>query len=313
MLFLIQSIDKLQQNNVIEQQLCHVQINEKVQYFFKIWQNYSMHFDFFKLLRIFLQEFYFIQIIERAFSLTFKFNARQDDQVQKKQDYYSGPFKKIIYFEGQEITRSQYLDLISNQQVLRVERCAQSLTGAFPSGLISAFTMLVGIAVRHEYALIYTDDFVISMEIEKVNHENVVIAIRIFQVNNQNKLSVKKIICENRWYTITLEEAIPGDSTLYLIQMDHFINLLITIWRFYGNGQYDITQKNCKSFARSILQFSCKQLDKIKIFEAILGVFNDFGFSIRLKIMCYLKSYGQEIQKFHQMINIIRKDNQLTQ
>ena len=77
--------------------------------------------------------------------------------------------------------------------------------------------MLVGIAVRHEYALIYTDDFVISMEIEKVNHENVVIAIRIFQVNNQNKLSVKKIICENRWYTITLEEAIPGDSTLYLI------------------------------------------------------------------------------------------------
>ncbi|KAM3126681.1 hypothetical protein pb186bvf_021216 [Paramecium bursaria] len=227
------------------------------------------------------------------------------DQPTNSLDFYQGPFKKIIYFEGQEITSQQYLNVISNQQVLKVERCAQSLTGAFPSGLFSALTIpLVGIAVRHEYALIHTNRFILSLEIEKKGCAAIV--IRIFEVQNQNKQQINQKICENRWYSRNLDEALPGNSTLYLIQVDKFINLQIQCLRFYGNGQNDFTQKNCKSFARSILSFSREQLDMVELFESMVGVFGDLFTSIFLRIHSQLQLNSEESQRFIEIIRNMR-------
>ena len=61
------------------------------------------------------------------------------------------------------------------------------MTGIFPSDLFSVFTVpIVGLAVRHEFIIIYTYDFLISLEIFKQDNE-VVIVIRIFKINWYDK------------------------------------------------------------------------------------------------------------------------------
>ena len=74
--------------------------------------------------------------------------------------------RKEIKFNKTKITPDQYKELIKNQQIKSVLRCAESLTGIFPSGLLTFITYpLSGMAVRHEYIIIETPNIMMSVEI----------------------------------------------------------------------------------------------------------------------------------------------------
>lgn len=57
---------------------------------------------------------------------------------------------------------------MKNERVICVKRCCCSLTGVFPSGILTIFTWIgAGLAVRHEYTIVYTTNYVILIEISK--------------------------------------------------------------------------------------------------------------------------------------------------
>ena len=87
-----------------------------------------------------------------------------------------GPFKTIItYYEslpsrgdsGQEIDLST-LDLrLMDEEITLVKRSCCSLTGKFPSGILTLVTWtLVGQTFRHEFVIIHTQNHFILIEIQ---------------------------------------------------------------------------------------------------------------------------------------------------
>jgi hypothetical protein len=58
------------------------------------------------------------------------------------------------------------LEQLLSEKIIRVSRCCCSLTGSFPSGLITLITWpLVGECCRHEYSIIETTNFVVCIEL----------------------------------------------------------------------------------------------------------------------------------------------------
>ena len=54
------------------------------------------------------------------------------------------------------------------------------------------------------------------------------------------------------------------------------MDMTIMFWRNWGDGNYDIAHKNCKSFARSLYHFSVPQLKNLDVLGSLLGKYDDF-------------------------------------
>ena len=83
----------------------------------------------------------------------------------------------------------------------------------------------------------------------------------------------------------TIEIDIPNARNcvkpeMYMTKVLDLVNLCGMVYNAIGNKDYDILNKNCKSFARTILYFCKKHNTEKDVLESMLGLFTDKPFHI---------------------------------
>src|SRR5688500_4220278 len=79
-----------------------------------------------------------------------------EDSKPEEEDLTQGPFRKLYYSNGLSFSLDELSPLL-DEEVTEVQRCCCSLTGWFPSGVLTAASWtLTGTTVRHEYVIIKT-------------------------------------------------------------------------------------------------------------------------------------------------------------
>ncbi|KAL4462131.1 hypothetical protein ABPG72_011597 [Tetrahymena utriculariae] len=189
-------------------------------------------------------------------------------------------FRQII--ENDEINQNP-LELYLNG----TRRCAMSLWKYFPSGVASFFSMLfINQCVRHEYLIIYTQNYVISAEISRSKD------CQTCQFQNQTlepNLQPQKCRCKKKKYNkrafsrVLKCFSVEKKNIAEQFSFSKLLSLWTIIFSIYQarvknnsfNKIYHLLVRNCKTFARSSFYFLDKDFQKYKIFESIFGLYSD--------------------------------------
>ncbi|KAL4480172.1 hypothetical protein ABPG74_020688 [Tetrahymena malaccensis] len=222
-----------------------------------------------------------------------------------------------LYLNGKRITDEPIKmlnELLRKQQILKIQRCAQSLWDNFPSGVVSFFSMLIfNQCVRHEYLIIYTQNFVVSAEIssskdcevcsfqnqslqpnsqpQKCNckkDKGYCFQVMIWETQDQKQQNeIYKNYNKRAFSRVLKEFSVEKNNiaeTFSFAKLLCLWTLTISIYQIQLNMQstqqsikkfYNLQLRNCKTFARSSFYFLDKDFQKYKIFESIFGLYSD--------------------------------------
>ncbi len=203
--------------------------------------------------------------------------------LREHEETSQGPFRTVFKVDGQETPAERVAADLGEEEVVCVKRCCCSLTRWFPSGVFTVATwLLAGTAVRHEFVLLHTTNFVILIEIGlNGRKENSWTYFHIKSArSNVEKIEAEKELLQEKWWVRTMKEL--KDSNLGKLRF-YQINWLIRVWIIVsraGGCNYTVIQKNCKSLARSILYFSKESPNYWDILYSLWGIFTDKPFHI---------------------------------
>jgi len=193
-----------------------------------------------------------------------------------------GAFHTVYTLEDEVISAEKVNQDLANESVTCVKRCCCSLTGWFPSGVLTVASWLVaGTTIRHEYIILHTTNYVIVIEIGLDNKETSKTSIRIKKActKEEKKQAENELLKIRRW-TRTMKKLIGIELGRLKF---HQIASLVSFWIIFnraGGKDYTAIQKNCKSLARSILYFSKKSTNYWDVLYSIWGIFTDKPFNI---------------------------------
>ena len=89
-------------------------------------------------------------------------NPEEKFNYEKEKDYHEGDFRLMISYNDSPTKEIKCI----NEKILAVKRKCSSLTGFFPSGIVTVFTWtFFGKATRHEYSIIYTENHILCIEV----------------------------------------------------------------------------------------------------------------------------------------------------
>lgn len=201
----------------------------------------------------------------------------KDFKLSVDKDFYEGQFRLILQKDGLPITN---LDFLLFEEVTCVKRKCCSLTSFFPSGIFTVFTfLLLGKAIRHEYAVLYTTNYTICIEVgndKGTTKVQPVIWIKLYSCDNNNHDILEKIFEKEtkKYYSRSL--CTLKNDELYKLK---FPQILLLIQMFIclarQNDGYSVWDSNCKNLARSILYFSKSKYDVDYVLYSLLGLFTD--------------------------------------
>jgi len=195
-------------------------------------------------------------------------------------ELFVGEFQPFCMFDDESVPIGQIKTALKGEKVTSVKRCCCSLTGWFPSGIITVVTwMLVGQAVRHEFVICNTSNFVILIEVARSPKSSKTkyitqIAAKTAK-SKEEKKKTEKLLLKGKWYVRKMK-VLEGLDLGNLV-FDQIL-ALVSIWIISnraGDETYSIFQKNCKGLARSILYFSKKSVNYWDIMYSIWGIFTD--------------------------------------
>ena len=209
-------------------------------------------------------------------------NGSEINLEDEEKHFEEGKFRKVMKKSGRALSLHK-LGKILKERVISVKRCAASLFGIVPSGLLTPLTMIfAGRACRHEYLIIHTDNHVIHAEITfKSTGAEPTLSIEFEKVVT-SKPECSRISIENKFFNLhnysRVLSTVRGDQLLehlHFCHLNFYFNYLITVMRNFGQKDYSILTANCKTFSRSVLHFSKQSADLTEIVKSNIGNFND--------------------------------------
>ena len=199
-------------------------------------------------------------------------------KIEEENEFFEGDFRLMISYNDSPTKEIKCI----NEKILAVKRKCSSLTGFFPSGIITVFTWtLLGKAARHEYSIIYTENHILCIEVANDGSKTkraFVIHLKIYSAKTlEEKAKAESKFESNKWYCRSLC-TLKGDSlfSMEFSKLYKLIKLFISIAR--KRGGYHFLDSNCKCLSRSILYYFKKELDCDYVFYSLIGSFTDKPF-----------------------------------
>ncbi len=194
-------------------------------------------------------------------TLSSNINAMPDDQADLRTDsanqYFDGIFRKQVVCDGQAMNYGDYQQLFG-ETIKCVKRYACSLTGWFPSGVLTPVTLLIsGKATRHEFTIVHTFRHVLKLQITKKsnNPTEPITDIQILSAGNTSKSrdAAESKLLKEHWYSRVMKQVDGSDllADMSFGQLDAYCSYLIAIMRYCGAKKYHLLTSNCKSLDRS--------------------------------------------------------------
>ncbi|KAL4468903.1 hypothetical protein ABPG72_009173 [Tetrahymena utriculariae] len=254
------------------------------------------------------------------------FQNLQQNQLEQIQQFFQNhvnnedqhQYPLQLYINNQRQLNNQYNrinQLLSNQQILKIQRCASSLWDYFPSGIISFVSMIfTNQCVRHEYILIYTQNYVVSAEISsskdcrnpnclfknKKLHPNskpsrckqcrqtlgnatqqACIQVMIYNATSHQQQQIIYEQYQTRYCSRVIGNFSFEDNTISqnfsFARLLMLWTLILIIYKVNANQEnfYHLIRRNCKTFARSSFYFLQRNFNINTIFESIFALYID--------------------------------------
>lgn len=227
----------------------------------------------------------------------------------QEREYGRGPFKKVFFINNDEITFEEALWQLNHEYITCIKRCCCSMTEWFPSGIFTVGSFLLfGTAVRHEYILVHTQNYVILIEVSKNEANDVIMKISIIKARNMlDKKFAENQLTNDKWHNRVLESFENQNlAELKFSQLNLYLNYLIGLIRVMKSSDYNILTKNCKMIARSLLYFCEKEMQINVVIQSNLGIFTDkLGFIQHIDMVIIDKLAYYLARKMSQKVNEI--------
>lgn len=194
-----------------------------------------------------------------------------------------GSFRRIAELDGEKIDSLAAFEMLKDENIITVHRCASSLFSFIPSGIFTPISwFLLGQAIRHEYVIVHTDNYAMLIEIGGISpnkcKNDCGTFFKILKVTDKTRKNDKleEKLTSEKWYTRKMATITGSDlAKIKFSQLLEAINLWITIAKDGDDKKYSLAQRNCKSLARTIRYFVVAEPNFYDVIYSAFGLFSD--------------------------------------